>query len=72
MKKKTTIDDHSRKQLIRETVTCLQAYAGERITSKYFEEAAKQLCDEVPSLRDEKPPLWPDEVEFQYWVSLKL
>lgn len=71
VKKKISLDDNSRKQLIRESVTCLQANAGERITSKHFEEAAKQLCNEVPILMDEKPPLWPDEIEFQYWVSLK-
>ena len=65
VKKKISLDDNSRNQLIRESVTCLQAYAGECITSKYFEEAAKQLCNEVPTLMDEKPPLWPDEIEFQ-------
>ena len=44
------------------------AYVGNRITSKHFEDAGKQLCDAVPLLNDAKPPLWPEEVEFDYWV----
>lgn len=52
-------------------VTCVQAYVGEHVNSKHFEEAAKQLCEKVPLLRDVKPPLWPDEIEFSYWASAK-
>ena len=70
VQKKSPLDDSDRRQLIRESVTCLQAYfGGQHISSSCFEEAAKQLCDKVPLLRDEKPPLWPHDVEFQYWVS---
>ena len=67
VQKKCPLDDSDRRQLIR---TCLQAHVGDqRISSSCFQEAAKQLCDKVPLLRDEKPPLWPHDVEFQYWVS---
>ncbi|XP_068756774.1 uncharacterized protein [Montipora capricornis] len=65
-----SVDESTRRQLIRETVTCVQAYVGEHVSSKHFEEAAKQLCEKVPLLRDEKPPLWPDEIEFSYWVCI--
>ena len=56
-----SLDESTRRQLIRETVTCVQAYVGEHVSSKHFEEAAKQLV---------KPPLWPDEIEFSYWVCI--
>ena len=73
VQKKIPLDDNDRRQLIRESVTCLQAYVGDQqISSSHFEEAAKKLCDKVPLLRDEKPPLWCDDIEFQYWVSLNL
>ena len=65
-----SLDESTRRQLIRETVTCVQAYVGEHVSSKHFEEAAKQLCEKVPLLRDEKPPLWPDEIEFSYWACI--
>lgn len=68
VKQNTALDEATRKQLIRETVTCVAAYVGERVTSKHFEDAAKQLCEAVPLLKDAKPPLWPEEVEFDYWV----
>ena len=59
------LDDATRRQLIRETVTCLVAYADqERLTSAHFTEVAKLLCKSVPVLCDEKPPSWPDDVEF--------
>ena len=61
-----SLDESTRRQLIRETVTCVEAY----VSSKHFEEAAKQLCEKVPLLRDVKPPLWPDEIEFSYWVCI--
>ena len=57
-----SLDESTRRQLIRETVTCVQAYFIEHVSSKHFEEAAKQLCEKVPLLRDEKPPLWSDEI----------
>ncbi|XP_067033209.1 uncharacterized protein [Acropora muricata] len=66
-----SLDESTRRQLIRETVTCVQAYVGEHVSSNHFEEAAKQLCEKVPLLRDVKPPLWPDEIEFSYWASAK-
>lgn len=70
VQKKIPLDDSDRRQLIRESVTCLQAYVGDQhISSSCFEEAAKQLRDKVPLLWDEKPPLWPNNLEFQYWVS---
>lgn len=70
VQKKIPLDNSDRRQLIRESVTCLQAYVGDQhISSSCFEEAAKQLCDKVPLLQDEKPPLWPNNLEFQYWVS---
>lgn len=70
VQKKIPLDNSDRRQLIRESVTCLQAYVGDQhISSSCFEEATKQLCDKVPLLRDEKPPLWPNNLEFQYWVS---
>ena len=73
VQKKIPLDNDDRRQLIRESVTCLQAYVGDQhISSSYFVEAAKQLCDKVPLLRDEKPPLWDDDVQFPYWVSLDL
>lgn len=62
-------DDVSRRQLIRDSVTCLKAYAGEHLSSEHFTEAAKVLCKEVPVLQDEKPPLWPEDVDFGYWLS---
>lgn len=65
----SVLDDASRRQLIRDSVTCLKAYAGEHLSSEHFTEAAKVLCKEVPVLQDEKPPLWPEDVDFQYWVS---
>lgn len=65
-----SLDESTRRQLIRETVTCVQAYVGEHVSSNHFEEAAKQLCEKVPLLRDVKPPLWPDEIEFSYWVCI--
>ena len=64
------LDEATRRQLIRETVTCVSAYAGESVTPRYFE-VAKQLCEKVALVKDEKPPLWPKEVEFHYWVCLK-
>ena len=68
VKENTALDEATRKQLIWETVTCVAAYVVNRITSKHFEDAGKQLCDAVPLLNDAKPPLWPEEVEFDYWV----
>ena len=68
VKLNAALDEATRKQLIRETVTCVATYVGERVTCKHFEDAAKQLCDAVPLLKDAKPPLWPEEVEFDYWV----
>jgi len=71
VQKKIQLDDSDRRQLIRESVTCLhiQPYLGDQhISSSCFEEAVKLLCDKVPLLRDEKPPLWPNNLEFQYWV----
>lgn len=65
----SVLDDASRRQLIRDSVTCLKAYAGEHRSSEHFTYAAKVLCKEVPVLQDEKPPLWPEDVDFQYWVS---
>ena len=66
---KTFLDDATRRQLIRDCVTCLKAYSGERLTSEHLTEAAKALCQEVPVLKDERPPLWPEDVEFEYWVG---
>ena len=69
IKENVQLDDATRRQLIRETVTCMIAYAGEaRLTTAHFTETAKRLCRSVPVLCDEKPPSWPDEVEFQFWV----
>lgn len=63
------LDDATRRQLIRDTVTCLVAYVGQKqLTSAHFTEASKLLCKTVPVLCDEKPPSWPAEVEFQFWV----
>jgi len=54
-----------RRKLIRETVTCLETYVDDQpITSSHFEELAKKLCEKVPLLRDERPPLWCDVLEF--------
>ena len=41
------------------------------ITSSHFEEQPKKLCEKVPLLRDERPPLWCDVLEFHYWVNLE-
>ena len=72
VKENTALDEATRKQLIWETVTCVAAYVGKRVTSKHFEDAAKQLCDAVPLLKDTKPPSWPEDVEFDYWVWQRL
>ena len=56
MQKNIPLDESVRRQLIRETVTCVQAYVGEHVNSKSFEEVAKLLCEKVPLLRDERPP----------------
>ena len=72
MQKKIHLDNTDRRQLIRETVTCLQAYVGDQpTTSLHFEELAKKLCEKVPLLRDERPPLWCNDLDFHYWVSLQ-
>lgn len=70
VEEKTPLDDNLRRQLIRECVTCLQAYVGDSLTSEHVTEASKKLCKVVPLLKDEKPPLWPEDLEFQYWVNL--
>lgn len=69
IEKNSFLDDVSRRQLIRDCVTCLKAHSGEHLTGEHFTEAAQLLCKEVPVMRDEKPPLWPEDVEFEYWVS---
>ena len=69
VKDEMPLDDTLRRQLIRESVTCLQAYVGEDLTSEHFTEAAQKLCKEVPVLQDKRPPLWPKDIEFQCWVS---
>lgn len=66
---KTFLDDATRRQLIRDCVTCLKAYSGERLTCEHFTEAAKALWQEVPVLKDERPSPWPEDVEFEYSVS---
>lgn len=65
------LDDATRRQLIRDCITCLKANYGEHLSSELFTEAAKHLCQEVPVLQDEKLPLWPENIEFQYWVGLQ-
>ena len=60
------LDKATRRELIRETVTCVSAHVGESVTPKYFEEVTKELCEKVALLKYGKPPLWPEEVEFHY------
>lgn len=68
-KDNTPLDDANRRQLIRDCVTCLEAHVDcKHLTSEHFTEVAKQLCESVPLLRDEKPIHWPDDIEFQDWV----
>jgi len=65
------LDDSTRCEFIRSCVTCLQAHCGDdNITKDHVTELAKLICKEVPCLRDEKPPLWPKDEEFKYWVRL--
>ena len=61
-----SLDEATRRELIRETVTCVSAHVGVSVIPKHFEEVAKQLFEKVALLKDEKPPLWPEEVEFPY------
>ena len=61
-----SLDEATRRELIRETVTCVSAHVGVSVIPKHFEEVAKQLREKVALLKDEKPPLWPEEVEFPY------
>lgn len=69
VKDNTPLDDANRRQLIRDCVTYLEAHVDcMQLTSEHFTEVAKQLCESVPLLCDEKPIHWPDNIEFQYWV----
>ncbi|XP_031549050.1 uncharacterized protein LOC116286638 [Actinia tenebrosa] len=71
VKSKIPLNDKLRRELIRDCVTCLKASVGEGINTNHVNEAAKIICKEVPVMKDEKPPLWPEDMEFPYWASAK-
>lgn len=71
VEKKQQLSDSQKNQLIRECVTCLSAACsmkGVKASAQHFEMAAKKICECVPMLKDQKPPSWPLDQPFTYWV----
>ena len=57
------------RRFIRDACACLQAIAGDEVTSDYMISAAKKICKELPVLKDPKPSSFPSTRTFPYWVS---
>ena len=63
------LQEEDRKQLIRDCVSCLKAVCGDHVSKDQFRVASQMICSKVPVLRDVKPPSWPANEEFHYYVS---
>ena len=58
-------------KFIRDCVSCLQACIGNSKPpgQSVLEKAATKICDQVPVLKDTKPPSFYKDKGFPYWVS---
>ena len=56
-------------KFIRECVTCLQAQEGVTLGTETLLMGAQVICTRVPILRDPKPPGFPKDKMFPYWVK---
>lgn len=63
-------DDKIVRRFIRDCGACLQAVAGNDISTADLVLAATKICDSVEVLKDKKPASYPKSLSFPYWVSL--
>lgn len=56
-------------KFIRECVACLQAQEGITLGTETLRMGAQVICTRVPILRDPKPPGFPKDKMFPYWVK---
>lgn len=63
-------DDKIVRRFIRDCAACLQAVAGNDISTADLVLAAAKICDSVQVLKDKKPESFPSSHQFPYWVSL--
>ena len=56
-------------KFIRECVACLQAQEGITLGTETLRMGAQVICTRVPILQDPKPPGFPKDKMFPYWVK---
>ena len=64
------LDEGTRRQLIRETVTCVQAYIGEHVSSKHFEEADSRFHECCKLVKDTYVELLLRTVHVHFYKGL--
>lgn len=63
-------DERIINKFIRDCVSCLQGYHGSQtLSTSDCILAAKTIVNKVEVLKDPRPPSFPSEREFPYWVN---
>jgi len=63
-------DDKIVRRFIRDCAACLQAVAGNDISTADLVLAATKICDSVQVLKDKKPASFPSSHQFPYWGTV--